>query len=238
MNGKAKQGSEFGKLAKPRYKTTRLMGPQKRKPLEIGGRRLGIKRATSNALVSPIVQSVLTLAQLHDKNTLYTDPTALADALCDQVRAVQDGDMRVAEKMLATQAHTLDALFNALVQRAHANAQTGQYLQAADIYMKLALRAQSQARATWEAVSLIKHPPVTIYKQENYAQGHQQVNNGALQHTSRARGESGNAQSKLLENQTHGDGLDRGTAQATGSGDTPLETVGKVNRTPDARRKG
>ena len=46
---------------------------------------------------------------------------------------------------------------------------------------KLALKAQSQCRATLETLAAIKNPPVIFVKQAN---GHQQVNNGvAASHT-------------------------------------------------------
>jgi len=46
-------------------------------------------------------------------------------------------------------------------------------------YMRLAFKAQSQCRATWETIATIKHPPaVAFVKQANYAAGNQQVNNG------------------------------------------------------------
>jgi len=53
--------------------------------------------------------------------------------------------------MLTAQAHTLDALFTALVQRAALN--FGEYIGAADTYIRLVLKAQSQCRATWKAIA-------------------------------------------------------------------------------------
>ena len=50
----------------------------------------------------------------------------------------------------------------------------GEYLHAAEAYLKLGLRAQSQCRATWEVISAIKHPPVAGYVcQANISHGHQ-----------------------------------------------------------------
>jgi len=47
-----------------------------------------------------------------------------------------------------------------------------------DRYLELALRAQSQSRATWDALATIKNPPVAGYvRQANIAHGPQQVNN-------------------------------------------------------------
>jgi len=87
---------------------------------------------------------------------------------------MNEGVLERAEAMLTSQAHTLDAIFNNLARRA-VNAE---YMDHLDRYLKLALRAQSQCRATWESLITIKHPPVAGYvKQANIVHGPQQVNN-------------------------------------------------------------
>ncbi len=96
-----------------------------------------------------------------------------------------------------------------------------------EAYLKLALRAQSQCRATWEAVSAIQNPPVAGYvNQANIAHGPQQVNNEA----SRTR-ENGNAPNKLLEETEHepDQWMDRGTPEKTERIDSAVETVGEVD---------
>jgi len=91
--------------------------------------------------------------------------------------------------------------------------------------MRLALKAQAQARSTAEALALLKNPMPYI-KQANIAHGHQQVNNV---------GESvsaGNFQSepnKLLESD-HGKRMDIGEATAPGRTDQKLEALGKIHR--------
>lgn len=71
---------------------------------------------------------------------------------------------------MTTQAHILDAIFNNLARRAI----NAEYLDNLDRYLKLALGAQSQCRATWEALATIKNPPVTGYvRQANIAHGPQ-----------------------------------------------------------------
>ena len=56
--------------------------------------------------------------------------------------------------------------------------------------MRIALRAQSQCRATLETLAAIKNPPMVIAKQANVTTGPQQINNG-IQPSTRARGGSG-----------------------------------------------
>ena len=150
--------------------------------------------------------------------------TALAEELTRQASTVQAGDLSRAEEMLSAQAHTLDAIFNQLPGRA-VNAE---YLPQLETFLKLALRAQSQARATWEAVSAIQNPPLAGYiEQANIAGGHQQINNG-----SRAR-ETESAPTQLLE-QVDGNRLESGTAGAGSAVDPTVATVGAVHRTEDA----
>ena len=45
-------------------------------------------------------------------------------------------------------------------------------------FMRMALRPQSQCRATLETLATIKNPPIIYAKQANIANGHQQINNG------------------------------------------------------------
>ena len=75
------------------------------------------------------------------------------------------------------QAHTLDLIFNNLTRRAVANMQEG-YVPVAETYLRLALKAQSQSRASIESLAQIKNPPVVYARQAYLANGPQQVNNG------------------------------------------------------------
>ena len=157
------------------------------------------------------------------------DLNSLISELAEQCQASIDGDLKRAESMLTTQAHTLDAIFNNLAKRAI----TAEYMANLDIYLKLALRAQSQCRATWEALSAIKNPPVMGYvRQANIAHGPQQVNNEA--DVPRAR-ENQNAQNKLME-QIDGERLDTGTKGTTGKADPAMATLGEVDGADDEGR--
>lgn len=92
-------------------------------------------------------------------------------------KAANDGDLSGAESMLMAQAVALNAMFGELARRAALN--MGEYINAADRYMRLALKAQGQCRATLETLAAIKNPPVVIAKQANINNGgQQQVNNG------------------------------------------------------------
>ncbi len=123
-----------------------------------------------------------TLANAHVMAT-FAKPTMgelhLAEcvhALRDKTRAVNRGDLSAAESMLIEQAAALNAIFAELARRSALN--MGEYINAADRYMRLALKAQSQCRATLETLATIKAGPAVFARQANIAHGPQQVNNG------------------------------------------------------------
>lgn len=179
----------------------------------------------------PTVQAALTLMD-YNKSFGEMSINVLVDDLGRQCKLANDGDLNRAEAILTAQAHTLDAIFNNLARRASLN--MGEYLDAAETYLRVALKAQSQCRATLETLALLKNPPNVVFVQQaNIAHGPQQVNNGTAQsgEASRAR-ETENQQSKLLEGQ-HGERLDTRTARATGGTNPPLETMGAINRAKD-----
>lgn len=82
------------------------------------------------------------------------------------------GDMSRVERMLVNQLVALDAMFNNLAQRSFKQ----DTFKGIETLMRLGLKAQAQARATAEALAVIKNPMPYI-KQANISGGHQQVNN-------------------------------------------------------------
>ena len=123
---------------------------------------------------------------------------------------------------LTAQATTLDAIFNYLAQQAIKSDTLSQL----EAFLKLSLRAQSQARATWEAISTIQNPPLAYVKQANIAQV-QQVNNG-VPHA----GEKEIPPNELLEKE-HYERLDTTTAGTTIENDSAMATVGQIHRAKD-----
>lgn len=98
----------------------------------------------------------------------------------------------------------------------------------------MALRAQSQCRATWETLSTVQNPPIAGYvRQTNITHGHQQVNNTSVtvDEPSRVR-ENKNPQTKLLE-KIDGKRLDPGATGKGFSSNSSLEAVGALDRTTD-----
>ena len=186
--------------------------------------------AIARTVLRPTVQAAVTLKE-YGKSYGDLELSGLIDALTAQTKAVTDGDLGRGEAMLAAQAHTLDAVFNNLARRAI----NAEYMDNLDRYLKLALRAQSQCRATWETLATMKNPPMIGYvRQANIAHGPQQVNNAASPagDTSRLR-ENVDLQSKLLE-ENSGERLDIGAAGAAGRTNPAMAPLGKGDRTKDA----
>lgn len=153
--------------------------------------------------------------------------TELIDELLVQAQLAVDGNMERSEALLIAQAHSLDAMFNSLARRAALN--MGEYLDAADRYLRLALKAQSQCRATIQVLADIKNPrPVAYVQQANFGQA-VQVNNGPAPPKI-----SENRPNELLEQQRGSEWLDGGKAGTASDGDSPVEAVGAVNRPADA----
>ncbi len=170
----------------------------------------------------PTLQAALTLL-FYGKDFGDLCVLGLMDSLTEQSKAVNNGDLSRAETMLAVQAHTLDAIFNNLARLAAVN--KTENMHAGETFLKLALRAQSQCRATLETLAEIKHPrSIAFVGQANIAHGHQQINN-----TPSCADETKNTQNKLLE-QNDGQRLDTGTTSAAVGTDKGLETVGAVKR--------
>jgi hypothetical protein len=161
-----------------------------------------------------------------------TDLVATYAGLVDRAKAIRDNKLGSVEDMLTAQAAALNAMFLELARRSGAN--MGEYMQAAETYMRLALKAQAQCRATLETLATIKNPPVVYARQANIANGPQQVNNGV--DTSHA-GTQASPPNELLEME-HGKRLDPGTPGAAIGGDPALEAVGAIDGAADGGGQG
>ena len=198
-------------------KTAPAAPPAKRNPnafeVEAG------KDTTSQALAKLATNSVLSAVTLK-RYSGAGDALEVPDLVTEMRKAgneVVEGNMGRVERMLANQAMTLDAIFNDMAQR---SGRQDTY-KGIEVLMRLALKAQAQARATAETLSVIKNPMPYI-KQANIAHGHQQVNNGQ-QATGAGSFQSG--QNKLLEAQ-HGNTLDIGAQAQAGRAGEAVAALG------------
>lgn len=195
-----------------------------------------VAAAVAQTILRPTAQAACTVESF---NRGTVEVAALIGELAKQTDAVNGGDLKRAEAMLISQAHALDAIFGYCARRAAVN--FGDYLNAGETYLRLALKAQGQCRATLETLAQIKFPSsVAFVRQANIAAGPQQVNNavtpGPVLEGSRA-GETQNEQGRLLE-ATNAERLDGRTSSEAGKANSSLEAVGAVHRAPDAGRQG
>ena len=170
-------------------------------------------------------------------NLLYEEVKA-------STQAIQEGNLDGLEAMLVGQAKALQSMFVSLARRAN----NQEYMKNMTTYMSLALKAQSQSRATIQALVELKYPrQLIVTQQANITHGNQQVNNGVATqsefsdqyaHTRTHAGknqtesnelmESNHANNQTIDNQPQR--LDTRAAQSPITSDSTMETVATVNR--------
>lgn len=211
------------------------------KPAEPGGTQMFVERqageedaaAHARTMLDPATNATVTAYQFHAIRN-GADVTAMLNEVRTHCAAVRDGDMSRPEAMLVAQSHTLDVLFNTLAQKAADHLAHG-HLQVMENFLRLAFKAQSQARTTVEALVELKYPKsATFIKQANIAGGPQQVNNVEASPVVRERNIS--HPTELLE-ASHGERLDGGAASASGTTHQDMEPLEQINGAALPRRK-
>jgi hypothetical protein len=194
--------------------------------------------AMAKARLHPVVSAGSTI-RIFEKSLVDHPFDSLVTELSRHVVDVRDGKMNRPEAMLMMQAHSLDAIFNSLAQRAGNN--VGSNPDLAERYLRMALKAQSQCRTSLEALAEIKMPKSATFIRQFNAANQQQVNNGSVTNGGSAPvpapgKNSDNSANKLLE-VSHGERMDGGAACAAGRTDSHLEAVGAVDRPKKRGRK-
>jgi hypothetical protein len=181
-------------------------------------------RSYAKLITSPELAAYRVIGMMQPKEigANIDTPTLLA-TLRDQAAMVQGGDLADAEAMLINQASSLQALFVRLTERSMEQTNMPHI----EGFMRLALRAQSQCRATLETLATIKNPPIIYAKQANVTTGPQQINNG-MAAPSQAR-EIETEQTQLLR-VDHGKRLDTRTEREAIPSYSTLEALGEVDR--------
>jgi hypothetical protein len=202
--------------------------------MQITGDEKDRERLLADLTVEGLFTSAITLQSYSRAVAGDIGITEAVSSLRRTLAAVNGGDLRSAETMLVGQAGALNAIFAELARRAAVN--MGEYPDAFERYMRLALKAQAQARTTLETLANIKNPPVVFAKQANINNGgQQQVNNGTAppQATAHAHAEKPkSAPTELLE-ATDVQRLDTRAPSAAGGADQGMAPVGAVNRAPN-----
>lgn len=161
------------------------------------------------------------------------DLTECFAQLLTSAKDTATGSTKSQEAILAGQVISTNAMYTDLAIMARNNLDKG--LDVFERLMRLALKAQSNCRATAETLGLMQNPRTVFAQQANIANGPQQVNNGLQPPDPVARaGERNSQPNKLLE--AHGERLDSGTTRTTGNRDKELAAVGTIHRTAKPRR--
>lgn len=147
------------------------------------------------------------------------DLTELTNKLRESLVEIRDGDLSRGQTMLGAQAELLNGVFNKLLLRAAANSAEG-YLGATEIYLKLAMKAQGQCKATWETLAVLEQRRISAGDRAP-----ETVHSEVRVHIVDPKNEP----NELLEGE-HGEWLEHGAADASGTVDSQLAAVEAVNR--------
>ena len=181
-------------------------------------------KVSAKVLTGPHVTSASTILKFGKGTVGELNVNNVVAALTDRANAVKANNLGEVEELLTSQATALNMIFAELSRRAALN--MGEYLDAAQRYMNMALKAQNQSRMTLETLSAIKNPPVVYAKQANIANGPQQVNNGTMQPSRAAETEI--KPNKLL-GPSHEQPMDTATPGTAGGSDKAMAPVGKID---------
>jgi hypothetical protein len=194
------------------------------------------ERSRADLALDPTAAGMATALAFSKGTFGETDITSLYLSLKDAMVAVRGGKMDGPEALLVSQATSLNLIYTELARRAALN--MGEYIQASERYMRLALKAQAQCRSTIEALVALKNPPIVFARQANISAGHQQINNHSSAASASPARKFESAPNKLLEAE-HGPGerLDGGAAGTPAGGDPQLEPMGAVDRTEEHCRQ-
>jgi hypothetical protein len=125
-------------------------------------------------------------------------------AIAAKAKDAKAGDLAFASEMLMAQAVSLDTMFTELARRCAMN--MGDYINASERYGRLALKAQSNSRATLEALAKLHQPREQTVRHVHVNEGGQAVIADQIHHHG---GQKENAKSS---NQSHAAGTTRTSA--------------------------
>ena len=190
------------------------------------------ERQLADLGVDGIVSNAMTARAFLNPSQPNLSITELVASVKAHGEKVNGNDLAAAEQMLVAQAIALNSIFAEMARRSALN--MGDYLDATDRYMRLALKAQGQCRATLETLAAIKNPPVVFARQANIAHGPQQVNNGVAPERTHRTPPHAHEQTEIKSNEllemVDGKRLDAGAQGAAGLANPRLAAVVTVNR--------
>lgn len=202
--------------------------PRKAIPLEQGKTQHEDGKRYGGMLTAPEVAAYRVIGAAQPKHLADgIDVPGLLATLSDQAKAVSSGDLSRVEALLTNQADSLQALFVAMVERSLRQ----EYVAYVEPYMRLALKAQGQCRATLQTLAEIRNPPVIYARQANVTNGPQQINNNL--DLSRTR--ESTIPPTQLSGATHALPTDTRASSDAGRDDSQLEAVAEVHGAKDTR---
>lgn len=140
---------------------------------------------------------------------LKPDITESSAVLAEEIQQAMKGDLSLANRIYTSQAISLDALFTEMARRSGMN--MGHYPDAADRYMRLALKAQAACRSTLEALARLHQPREQTVKHVHVNEGGQAVVADQFHH------HAGGQENGQSSNQSHATGTAGGSAALLGA---------------------
>lgn len=187
-------------------------------------------QAMARKLVQPVFKNAVATSGFIGKMIGGVELPGLTDYANELQKAsakAAEGDLTMASKMLAAQAVTLDSMFTELARRTAMN--MGDYINAAERYGRLALKAQSNCRATLEALAKLHQPREQTVRHVHVNEGGQAVVCDNFHHY------AGGQENGLSSEQPHA--AERGTCATRASAALPgADQSGQT--LPIARREG
>lgn len=186
-------------------------------------------KAVARAAIEPVSRNAMAARQFMPAVFKNADLNECAVQVREAADRINGGDLAGVEQTLTAQLHVLDAVFTKTAMLAS----TAEHVETMEAFLRMAMKAQAQARATAETLTEMKYPKsATFIRQQNVA-GQQIVNNADKMP---AHGKTEEHQTGLLE-ASYGERLDFGATETTSGTHPKLEALGEVNRPQNRRRK-
>lgn len=198
-------------------------------PLETGA------QAMARKLLEPNLRHAVSASAFAEKVLGDNEGPGIMDFVGHMQSATtkaESGDLAIASRLLAAQAITLDNMFTELARRTAAN--MGEFINAAERYGRLALKAQSNCRATLEALAKLHQPREQTVRHVHVNDGGQAI---VADHFHNHRGASRNDESIKQSNATGATGecASLPSPDSLGEG-VPISGSARQAAVQDARR--
>lgn len=182
------------------------------------------------SIVEPAISAGLAMNAYTSHLPGNTDLNASIEEVKRITAAVKSGDLSDIEGMLVAQAVALQTISANYLNRAQLQTQQRNL----EVFFAMGLKAQSQSRATLQALVDLKFPRQTVFAKNvgNNNNGQQQYNAAGTAHG----GKDDPAQTKQIGG-IDGEWMDTRAPRPTVGAHPHLAAVGEVDRSKDTRRK-